>query len=96
MRTLLKVNLEFWVSGKQGKWCMIRVNGGECLGHSVGDVPLTLMRSHICWLSWLYKALERLEFVYGQAYNFKDIKGEIYFSFEFELCFISTVVSFMA
>ena len=35
------------MSGKQGEWRRIGVNGwgceGECMGHSLGDEPLTFM-----------------------------------------------------
>ena len=36
------------MSGKQGEWCRIGMNGGvcegECMGHNPGDEPLTLTR----------------------------------------------------
>ena len=44
------------MSSKQGEWYMIRVNGGggvceeECMEHSLGDEPLTMMRFHSCGL----------------------------------------------
>ena len=38
------------MSGKQGECCRIGVNGGacerKCMGCSLGDEPLTLMRCH--------------------------------------------------
>ena len=39
------------MSGKQGEWYKIGVNGrgcrrGEYIGHSLGDEPLTLTRCH--------------------------------------------------
>ena len=38
------------MSGKQGEWCRIGVNGeglkGECMGCSLGYEPLTLTRCH--------------------------------------------------
>ena len=32
---------------------------GECMGNSLGDEPLTLMRYQSCGLSQLYEALSR-------------------------------------
>ena len=35
----------------------------ECIGHSLGDEPLTLMRFHSCRLPQLYEALEVWKYV---------------------------------
>ena len=57
------------MSGKQGEWPRIGVNGGdcegECMGSSLGDEPQTLRRCHNCGLSHLYEALEWLKSVWG-------------------------------
>ena len=61
------------MSGKQGEWCRIGVNGMGC---SPGYEPLTLMRCHSCGLPHLYEALEGLKSICGGAYNLKGIKGK--------------------
>ena len=38
---------------------------GECMGHSLGDEPLTLMRCHICELPQLYEAFEGWKSIFG-------------------------------
>ena len=39
-----------WMSGKQEEWCRIGVNSGvyegECMGHNLGNEPLSMMRCH--------------------------------------------------
>ena len=49
---------------------------GECMGHSLGDEPLTLTRCHSCGLPQLHEACEGWKSVYGRAYNLKGIKGK--------------------
>ena len=70
------------MSGKQGEWCVIRVNDGvgeeECTGRSPGDAPLTLTRWHSCGLPHLYEALEGWKSICGRAYNLKGIKGNCF------------------
>ena len=51
------------MSGKQGEWSRIGVNGGvvrgECMGRSPGDEPLTLPRCH----SYMKPLKDRSQFV---------------------------------
>ena len=49
---------------------------GECMGHSLGEEPLTLMRFHSCGLQ-LYEDFEGWKHVCDRAYNLKGIKGKI-------------------
>ena len=56
------------MSGEQGEWCRIDLNGGE---------PQTLMRCHSSGLPQLYEAF-KWKFVCFQTYNLKGIKGKIY------------------
>ena len=70
------------MSGKQGEWCKISVNGGicegECMEHSPGDEPLEGRKS--VWLSLQPKGYKRENFCF----------------FRFKLCFSFTVAHFMA
>ena len=50
---------------------------GECMGYSLEDESLMLMRCHSCGMPQLYETLEGWKFVCGQAYNLKGIKGKI-------------------
>ena len=50
---------------------------GECMGHSLGDKPLTWTRCHGCGFAQLYEALEVRKSVCSRAYNLKGIKGKI-------------------
>ena len=78
-----------WMSCKQGEGHMIGMNGGggglfegECMGHSLGDEPFTLMRFHSCelvatpiWSPW------RLEVHLWPNLQLKGHKGEsVFFS----------------
>ena len=54
---------------------------GECMGHSPGDVPLTLTRCHSCGLPHLYEALEGWRFVCGLAYSLKAYRRKFIFYF---------------
>ena len=56
------------MSGKQGEWWRLGVNGGEM------HEPLTWTRCHSCGVSQLYEA-------WGLAYNLRGIKEKIYFLF---------------
>ena len=49
---------EDWMSGKQREWYMVGVCEGECIGHNLGDEPLTLMRCYSYKMPQTYEALE--------------------------------------
>ena len=57
------------MSGKQGEWCMIgemaEVCEGKCLGHSPGDIHITLMIPVVGCHS--YEAFEGWKSVCSQA-----------------------------
>ena len=72
------------MSGKQGEWCRIGVNGGvcewECMGRSPRDAPLTLTRCHSSGLPQLFEAIEGWKSVCGRAYSLKGTNRK-FFSF---------------
>ena len=72
------------MSGKQGEWCRIGVNGGGLRG---------IHRVYVAWrMNFGWKT------VCGRAYKLKGIKGNIFFLilFSFLGCFPFTVAHFMA
>ena len=48
----------------------------ECVGHRLGDEPLTLPRRYSCELPQLYEALEEWNSVMWVSQQLKGIKGK--------------------
>ena len=89
------------MSGKQGEWSRIGVNGGvckgECIRRSLGNEPLTLTRCHNCGWPHLYEAFVRWKLVLWLNLQLKGIKGKCsVFFFFLKLCFSFTVAHFLA
>ena len=71
----------------------------ECMGHSLGDEPLTLIRCTVVDCHSYMKPLKGGSPSVGEptTYNLKGIKGKIsVFLFFLMLCFSFTVAPFMA
>ena len=83
------------MSGKQGEWCRIGLNGGVCERECMGRI-LILTRCRSCGLPQLYEVLE-WKSVCGRAYNLEVIKWKIsFFLFILKLRFSFTVAYFMS
>ena len=82
------------MSGKQGEWCRIGVNGGgfegESMGHTPRNEPQTLKRGTVVFCrSYGWKS------VCGGAYNLKGVKMKIY-SFFFFLKLVSLLLQLIS
>ena len=88
--TVMECLKERCLDVRQARWLWF-LGGGECIGHSPEDEPLTLTRCHSLGMAQLYEALERRKPGCGRAYNLKGIKGK-FFCFSSFLSFVSFIM----